>query len=822
MLMRDYIQEVHADSLHPTLMSSKSQRRAGTDDMPPTPASDYTLSPAAAIEDVMTTQFDGDIPIATAGEKASITASRTSVSTGSADKEVGETATGPAHGRGPRRAGKAARRNSRLLYAKDVTCPDDWRRYLMNDLLPPFLGYMRENDLNTLNTKLAAENLMIYIGQAGTWTPAHIDQCGAIGHNIMAWADDDSSSIWFMIKAEDKDKAEALWRSFGHPLEFEGYFAAVEEMQKADFPIYVVEQKIGDFVMVPSLSYHQVVNLGKATIKVSWNRLTAHCLKAAVNVVLPRYRAIARPEGYRINMIIKSALEAWKNLLGSQSGNLPLPREHFCQSYRDILMLFRTIVEEEWVDMDILRDKDRVFDRPRRLKSVMPAVCDFCSSDVWNRQFRCHKCHHYGDDYDVCARCFSLGRGCKHRATSIEFVETFSMRSLRELYSSAVRAWNESKVLTGCQEYSPIVDDWIDSVVPSKDKEYSFSSIAYMRREDLKAAARICDRCHRCKARNHFILRLACPSCNAVFCESCLYEHHGTLWSDVVSKKEIDWKCPRCVGTCPCYFCIKKAADTENRHQNNLPRTPPLPKREPALQFTRPEDDSRNRGGVCDNNMEKSFASEQSDEDKEQENQDRCGHWSDDVQDQQATDTSRQSIRKSIEAQLGPSSTSSSLSSSSSLSPISPPGNVKKKRKMNPGVDSSELYQSSNIPAKQMKARSMAVTTSSAPSALSQNPVRGRSGSPGVDRSISSAKIPMTAEQFMEVMGSLEEKALRYAHTNGLWRTLAAFKAEQEQTEQAYYTEVFQMDAFWSQRSKSTRDGYRRDILEKHRTKTKP
>lgn len=29
---------------------------------------------------------------------------------------------------------------------------------------------------------------------------------------------------------------------------------------------------------------------GKATIKVSWNRLTAHCLKAAVNNVLPRYR----------------------------------------------------------------------------------------------------------------------------------------------------------------------------------------------------------------------------------------------------------------------------------------------------------------------------------------------------------------------------------------------------------------------------------------------------------------------------------------------------------------------------------------------------
>lgn len=72
----------------------------------------------------------------------------------------------------------------------------------------------------------AAENLMIYVGTEGTWyvrgslthantnhasqpeyrlfnlslslsplllqcrTPAHFDQCGAIGHNIMAWAGD--------------------------------------------------------------------------------------------------------------------------------------------------------------------------------------------------------------------------------------------------------------------------------------------------------------------------------------------------------------------------------------------------------------------------------------------------------------------------------------------------------------------------------------------------------------------------------------------------------------------------------------------------------
>ena len=71
----------------------------------------------------------------------------------------------------------------------------------------------------------------------------------------------DSSSIWFMVKTEDREKARALWASFQQPIDYEGYFASIEEMKRADFPIYLVEQRIGDFVMVPSMSYHQVVNL---------------------------------------------------------------------------------------------------------------------------------------------------------------------------------------------------------------------------------------------------------------------------------------------------------------------------------------------------------------------------------------------------------------------------------------------------------------------------------------------------------------------------------------------------------------------------------
>ncbi|KAF9354822.1 hypothetical protein BGX26_007330 [Mortierella sp. AD094] len=160
----------------------------------------------------------------------------------------------------------------------------------MDRIIPRFLGYRKENDLNIFNKDAAAETLMVYISRSGTWTPAHFDHCGAIGHNIMISADKGSYAIWFVIKPEHRQEAEDLWRSFGQNLEYEDYLASVEDLQNATFPIYVVEQKIGDLVMVPSLSYHQVINLGKMTIKVAWNRLTTNCLKTAINIVLPRYK----------------------------------------------------------------------------------------------------------------------------------------------------------------------------------------------------------------------------------------------------------------------------------------------------------------------------------------------------------------------------------------------------------------------------------------------------------------------------------------------------------------------------------------------------
>ncbi|KAF9907864.1 hypothetical protein EC991_010462 [Linnemannia zychae] len=477
-----------------------------------------------------------------------------------------------------------------LIYAKDLTCPPTWRSFLMNTILPPFLAYMCENDLNNLNTKLAAENLMVYIGQAGTWTPAHVDQCGAIGHNIMTWADNGSSSIWFMIRSEDKKKAEGLWNSFGQPLDYEGYFADLDELQRATFPVYVVEQKIGDFVMVPSQCVHQVVNLGKATIKVSWNRLTPNCLKTAMNSVLPKYREIARPEGYRIKVIIASTLQAWTKKLETQGDDFGMSKDSFCKAFMEILDLYRSIVEEEWVDLHAMGSDYEPFERPKRLKEYQlcqPAICDFCRSDIWNRQFQCHQCVNDEDAYDLCARCYSLGRGCDHREEGMEFIESFSMESCRLAYCRALAAWNQSKALAGCPGHKPIADTWVVTIVPSAEKDFSPTTLAY-RRHSLVNDAKAC---HICKSKSiPTQMSAECSSCPLSFCELCLYKYYDLIWTDIAAK-QAGWKCFRCQGVCPCVQGDRRTAT------GCAPLEAPHKK---SLWFTRPEDDYRNQGGVSD------------------------------------------------------------------------------------------------------------------------------------------------------------------------------------------------------------------------------
>lgn len=174
-------------------------------------------------------------------------------------------------------------------------------------------------------------------------------------------------------------------------------------------------------------------------------------------------------------MTIHDTLKTWTDLL-LKNKDLPQPVGYFCESFKTILELFKGIVEDDWVDKDVLfrGKKNEWFPEPDVFTDVSPARCDFCQADLWNRQFHCPDCTEEDSAYDICTYCFAQGRGCEHRAKPLEIVESCSMKSCRELVSRAIKAWNESEKLKEWEKYDQMSDPW----------ENGYVSPTFMSKED--------------------------------------------------------------------------------------------------------------------------------------------------------------------------------------------------------------------------------------------------------------------------------------------------------------------------------------------------
>lgn len=100
----------------------------------------------------------------------------------------------------------------------------------------------------------------------------------------------DVSSFWFMTATKNAAEASDYWRTLGYELDLESYVASIDELSKAKFDIYICEQELGDFVIVPPRSCHQVINSGGLTMKASWSRLIPRSLTLAMTLELPIYQ----------------------------------------------------------------------------------------------------------------------------------------------------------------------------------------------------------------------------------------------------------------------------------------------------------------------------------------------------------------------------------------------------------------------------------------------------------------------------------------------------------------------------------------------------
>ncbi|GAB1313373.1 hypothetical protein MFIFM68171_03583 [Madurella fahalii] len=513
------------------------------------------------------------------------------------------------------------------LYMKDIDCPPEWQAHLQK-VIPPNLFYMNENvderpgarrnedvdpfqegrsaapagDLmSSLPEEMRAQNLMCYIGHEGTYTPAHREMCASLGQNIMVDASGDEngekpgSSIWFMTESKDREVVREYFLSMlGHDIEIEKHFAQINAWKKATFPVYVVEQKVGDFILVPPLAPHQVWNRGTRTIKVAWNRTTVETLQLALHEALPKARLVCRDEQYKNKAIIYYTLEKYyKEMVDAEKsadiGLLGFGQDLIKNSTRmkqmaaDFKALFRLFTEVLVDEMFATKEKDVDY-----IEFDSNITCSYCRANIFNRFLTCKNCVRQlvdGDEdtYDICMECYVMGRSC-FCVSNLSWCEQWRWSDLVDRYEAwraliikndgyisfdssplplelARKMFGKKSVAQICQEQLR-TRPWKDvsqvkepSEPEESDIEIDDTGRPVKKRRKRKAKKGDVYRCHVCQHKDYTYKLAFCSNqgCTDAYCYGVLYRAFDMMPQEVMQNER--WQCPKCLGICNCGGC---------------------------------------------------------------------------------------------------------------------------------------------------------------------------------------------------------------------------------------------------------------------------
>ena len=535
-------------------------------------------------------------------------------------------------------------RDRQRIYLKDIDCPQVWHDKL-KDQIPPAVFYLNESTgevggpgaleepsntalgyrkgrgigpagdlMSCLPPAMRAQNMMCYIGHEGTYTPAHREMCASLGQNIMVETsgtiDDDGqpckpgSSIWFMTETKDRYVVSEYWLStLGHDIEVEAHFAQINAWRRAPFTTYVVEQKMGDFLLIPPLAPHQVWNRGTRTMKAAWNRTTVETLEMALDEALPRARMVCRDEQYKNKAIVLFALQRYSILLkqvetqkqSSMDQDVQLELAYSTKirqlqkDFKRLFTLYTQILLSEMLAPVPLCEK-----RGQYIPYDSNITCSYCRCNIFNRFLTCPSCViQYGegeeDTYDICMECYAMGRSCKC-ISKLKWVEQFPWQDLVQKHE----VWRKQIIIFegGVTEHSPLslqvkkkqlkkkplaqicqeqlkIRPWRD---PKKDhsREIEEQSLddddvredGTVKKKKKKRSEKWLKEslpCHVCKGREA-LWKLAICKCGTPFCYGSLWRGYDILPQTIMEDPE--WSCPRCRKICSCRDCIK---DPENK-----------------------------------------------------------------------------------------------------------------------------------------------------------------------------------------------------------------------------------------------------------------
>ena len=371
------------------------------------------------------------------------------------------------------------------MYLKDIDCPQIWAdkvrnlvplgMFYMNDTTGEIggLGSVDEADpsghgtrrgqgiakagdlMSSLPKEMRAENLMCYIGHEGTYTPAHREMCASLGQNLMVECSTGKvedgkvtkpgSSIWFMTETKERRVVSEYWLSrLGHDIEVENHFAQINAWKAAPFKVYVVEQRVGDFILIPPLAPHQVWNRGTRTMKVAWNRTTIETLEMALDEALPRARMVCRDEQYKNKAIIYFTLQKYSKILKMADKLRQKKKTNSKQNDVKLRQVEKDFRRLQGLYTRILVSETFAPNKPEKMVETIPyegyVTCSYCRCNIFNRFLTCPSCivNKGAEDegtYDVCMDCYAMGRSCAC-ISRLKWVEQFPWAELIQQHES--------------------------------------------------------------------------------------------------------------------------------------------------------------------------------------------------------------------------------------------------------------------------------------------------------------------------------------------------------------------------------------------------
>lgn len=499
------------------------------------------------------------------------------------------------------------------LYLKDMDTPEEWAK-AMKSVMPESVYYLNEciesrtggdgaelepneygqmtygkgvapaGDLmSSLPTEMQAVNMMCYIGHEGTNTPAHREMCASLGHNIMVEASEnkdgekEGTAIWFMTETKEREVVSEYFLSMlGHDIEVEKHFAQVNAWKKAPFNVWVVEQKVGDLILIPPLAPHQVWNRGTRTIKAAWNRTTVDTLELALHEALPRARMVCRDEQYKNKAIIYYTLEKYYSLLRRDTVEPKMWKygriKQVLEDFKRLFALYGEVLVSEMFGAALPAEKEVEF-----VPYDSNITCSYCRCNIFNRFLTCKNCNTGDDDtYDICMDCYAMGRSCGCIA-NLNWVEQWEWSKLVGKYELwrqllvqgdgyfdsqkspqplevARKRYGRKPVAQVCQEqlkirpfYDPAnpAEDFLPPAIPEGGKKKKRTAI-----KDKTAS------CH-VGLHHEWNWKMAfCTTCDCKYAYGVLWRAFDLMPQEVMEDR--DWSCPKCQGICSCAKCRVK------------------------------------------------------------------------------------------------------------------------------------------------------------------------------------------------------------------------------------------------------------------------